>query len=229
MHSGMNQRKQLKNTRDKMSEFGKYHKIQSIYKRDAENDNKFIMGDWSTPELGLLAGANWVFTEKIDGTNIRIHYDGTSVQFGGRTDAAAIPAHLIKVLMETFTPKHMAASFKELEGSVTLYGEGYGHKIQSGGKYLANKAVDFVLFDVRVGEWWLKREDVDSIAKSLGIQSVPTIGSGTLHKAIAMVKSGLKSRWGDFEPEGIVARPAVDLFSRNGSRIITKIKAKDFR
>jgi len=32
-----------------------------------------------------------------------------------------------------------------------------------------------------------------------------------------------------FEPEGIVARPAVDLFSRNGSRIITKIKAKDFR
>jgi hypothetical protein len=212
-----------------MSGFGKYHKIQSIYKRDAEKDNKFIMGDWSTPELELLAEANWVFTEKIDGTNIRIHYDGKSVQFGGRTDAAAIPAHLIKILIERFTLENLNASFPEIEGSVTLYGEGYGHKIQSGGKYLANKAVDFVLFDVRVEEWWLKREDVDSIAKSLGVLSVPVIGKGTLHDAIAMVKSGLTSEWGDFEPEGIVARPAVDLFSRNGKRIITKIKAKDFK
>jgi hypothetical protein len=42
-------------------------------------------------------------------------------------------------------------------------------------------------------------------------------------------RGGLKSQWGDFEAEGIVARPKVDLFDRGGNRIICKIKGKDFK
>ncbi len=34
---------------------------------------------------------------------------------------------------------------------------------------------------------------------------------------------------GDFEAEGIVARPDVELLDRRGKRVITKIKAVDFR
>ena len=34
--------------------------------------------------------------------------------------------------------------------------------------------------------------------------------------------------WGEFQAEGIVARPRVTLFSRNGERIITKVKCRDF-
>ena len=50
-----------------------------------------------------------------------------------------------------------------------------------------------------------------------------------LSTAIDIVKNGLKSTFGDFEAEGIVARPVVPMFSRNGDRIIVKIKGKDFK
>jgi hypothetical protein len=39
----------------------------------------------------------------------------------------------------------------------------------------------------------------------------------------------MKSLWGDFESEGIVARPKVELQTRGGRRIITKIKTVDYR
>jgi len=41
-------------------------------------------------------------------------------------------------------------------------------------------------------------------------------------------EESLGSDKGDFEAEGIVARPAVELKNRTCSRIITKIKCKDF-
>jgi len=207
----------------------KYHKIQSLYKRD-EKTHKFIVGDWSRPELELLQNIEWEFTEKVDGTNTRIHFEDNDVTFGGRTDNAQIPAHLVKVLMNKFDIDLLTKVFPNLDKDtvVTLYGEGYGSKIQKGGKYLGEE-VNFVLFDVKVADWWLKREDVNDVADQLGVKSVPVIGRGTLHDGIDIVKAGLQSQWGDFEAEGIVARPIVDLFARNGSRVIVKIKGKDLR
>ena len=84
------------------------------------------------------------------------------------------------------------------------------------------------MFDVKVGGWWLKREDVEGIASKLGIKVVPVIGSGTLQQAIDFVKNGFKSEWGDFIAEGLVLRPLIELKARSGERIITKIKHKDF-
>lgn len=208
-----------------------YHKIQSIYKRYYET-NKFLIGIWATPELELLQDIQWEFTEKVDGTNIRIKnntVESMQVEFGGRTENSQIPTLLLKVLMEKFSMESILKVIDTQE-KVVLYGEGYGYKIQKGGKYnLGDKVCDFVLFDVKIGDWWLKRFDVNDLASQLGIKSVPVIGEGTLHDAIKIVKGGLQSQWGDFEAEGIVARPKVDLFSRNGSRIITKIKGKDFK
>lgn len=43
-----------------------------------------------------------------------------------------------------------------------------------------------------------------------------------------MVRKGFKSAWGDFTAEGLVGRPLVELKGRDGSRIITKLKYKDF-
>lgn len=207
-----------------------YHKIQSIFKRD-ENNN-FILNEWSTPEINLLQNIPWGFTEKVDGTNIRIKFDpqaDSDLVFNGRTNNAQIPKHLLEVLKKRFTMKSVceAANYPE---KVILYGEGYGHKIQKGGKYNLGQGIcDFVLFDVRIGHWWLRRQDVEDIANKLGIRAVPLVGIGTLHEGIRLIRKGLKSQWGDFEAEGIVARPAVDLFSRSGQRIITKIKGKDFK
>ena len=79
-----------------------YTKIPNIFKREEHGNNKLIEGDYSTPELEYLANVPWVWTEKVDGTNIRVVWDGHSVSFGGRTDKAQIPAHLVNKLNELF-------------------------------------------------------------------------------------------------------------------------------
>lgn len=114
---------------------------------------------------------------------------------------------------------------------VCLYGEGYGAKIQKGGdNYRSDQ--DFVLFDIKIDNWWLQRVDVEDIAKKLDIDIVPIIGTGTLPDMIQEVRNGFNSVWStskvSFKAEGIVARPGVELKTRSGHRIITKIKHKDF-
>ena len=78
-----------------MGEFGpEYCKINTIWKRDEAG--KVIIGDWSRPESAFLADLPWRWTEKIDGTNIRLHRaaKGGKVRVGGRTDKAQLPKDL---------------------------------------------------------------------------------------------------------------------------------------
>ena len=77
--------------------------------------------------------------------------------------------------------------------------------------------------------WWLQRKDVEDIANKLDLEVVPIIGIGTLDDAVVWAKTGIHSTYGDFKAEGIVARPTVELFTRGGHRIITKIKCRDFK
>lgn len=238
-----------------------YHKISTPFKRhfDGPDKGKLIMGDWAVPELEYLAGNEWEFTEKVDGTNIRISLlrstlinSGLEIDYAGRTDNANIPKHLLAALDTLFVePDRMHHIEMWMEdhrlNQVTLYGEGYGPKIQKGGGNYRSDA-SFVLFDVKIGDFWLDRANVNDVAEKLGIDSVPVIGRGTLYEAINIVKYGyaktsitfgenpkhygmgrLDSQWGDFEAEGIVARPTVPLFTRQGNRIITKIKGVDFK
>jgi len=206
-----------------------YHKIQTVYKRDMANKGKtLIEGDFSLPEFEFLKDNKWIFTEKVDGTNIRIMQNDGKITFGGKTDRAQIPAQLVERLNDTFLP--MAEKFMDIfkGADVCLYGEGYGPKIQKGGGNY-RKDQDFVLFDVKFGSWWLLRKDVEDIATRLGIDIVPIIGYGTLQNMVDLAKNGIISTWGNFQAEGIVARPAVELKARNGNRVITKIKCRDFR
>lgn len=231
-----------------------YPKIQTLFKRhlDGPKKGKMIRGEWTTPELEYLADNEWSFTEKVDGTNIRVLLsrvgDDLVCYFGGRSNNAVLPAPLKDYLDETFPSSpdgnHISLWMKDNDLSeVVLFGEGYGPKIQGGGKYRDNHS--FVLFDVKIGDFWLQRKDVNDVADRLGIECVPVLGYGTLQDAIDIVSTGitfnsgggvvkwgnggLKSQWGDFEAEGIVARPMVPLFNRMGERIITKIKSVDFK
>lgn len=206
-----------------------YHKIQTVYKRDpATNNKKLLMGQYSLPEFEYLKDNQWVFTEKVDGTNIRVTFlaeMGGSIGFGGKTDNAQIPSPLVARLNERFLP--LRPIFEEnFPDGVCLYGEGYGAKIQNGGNYRPDQ--DFVLFDVKIGDWWLNRSDVEAIATELRLDVVPVIGIGTLDEMVSLAKYGFRSEWGNFTAEGIVARPHVELKTRGGERIITKIKHRDF-
>ena len=202
-----------------------YHKIQTVFKRNSETRFKTLLSEYSMPEFEYLKDNEWVFTEKVDGTNIRIMFDG-SISFGGKTNRAQIPAELVNNIQERFLSKiDIFKSFDSTE--ICLYGEGYGPKIQSGGKYRDDQG--FVLFDVKIGEWWLQRKDVEDVAQKFGLDVVPIIGLGSIKEMVGKTMEGFYSQWNDnFIAEGIVARPDTELKSRNGKRIITKIKYKDF-
>ena len=198
-----------------------YHKIENIFERDVET-HKLIIGAWKDPVFAYLAENDWNVTEKIDGTNIRVMWDGETITFGGRSDNAQMPSPLVVRLNELFPPGLMAS----YSPSTCLYGEGYGAGIQKGGAYLDHQ--DFILFDVKVGDYFLAAEDTRSIAEALSLHHVPQLGAMSLTDAVLMVESGLQSALREGMAEGIVARPRVELRTRYNSRLIAKIKDVDF-
>lgn len=203
-----------------------YHKIVTVWERDPNTKFKtLIEGKWAEPEFEYLQNNGWVWTEKIDGTNIRVMWDGQKVTFGGKTDAAQMYAPLVERLQSKF---YAGALAKIFDGPACLYGEGFGAKIQKGGGNYLPDSVDFCLFDVLVGNVWLERKNVEDIANRLEILVAPIIGVGQLMEAIELTKTGFNSTWGDFLAEGLVMRPQVEMRNRRGHRIITKIKHKDF-
>ena len=204
-----------------------YPKIETLFDRDLKTF-KVIEGKWRLPEFEYLRNNIWLFTEKIDGTNIRVMWNGHNLTFGGKTDNAQIPAFLLTKLQEQFTVEKFRGIWLEEPMEVCLYGEGFGARIQKGGGNYNPKGVEFALFDVKIGEWWLEQDNIIDIADKMGISLVPKVGEGTLSDAVKLVKDGYKSSFGDFLAEGIVVRPIVSLFTRSNHRIIGKIKFKDF-
>lgn len=220
-----------------------YPKIESIYNRDSKT-KKFIEGQYRQPEFEYLKNNEWIWTEKIDGINIRVGwmcntYWQDKVCFLGRTGKAETPPLLLSRLHNLFASEKLSKVFAppdrpDIIKKVILFGEGFGLKIQKGGKYIPD-GVDFILFDVWIDGWWLMRKDVEAIAEKLGIRVVPVINTGTLIDAVEKVKNKeIMSTFGNFLAEGLVVRPKVDLYERSvnnyykNNRIITKIKVKDF-
>jgi len=215
-----------------------YPHIDSVFKRDTKG--KFLIGEYSQEEFKYLENNPWIWTEKIDGTNIRIMWDGKFTTFGGKTDNAQLPSKLVEWLQNKFqfadpNQYQMRNTFGE-EGNVCLYGEGYGAGIQKGGG-LYSAEQKFILFDVKIGHWWLKRDAIEDIATKLGLDVVPYIMMETLATMVNLVaKVAEENRnlpsaleGATAQTEGFVGQPAVSLFSRKGERIITKIKVKDFK
>ena len=218
-----------------------YQKINTLFKRDG--NNVIIPSQYTCEEFSYLKDCLWECTEKVDGTNIRIYVtmeagEGEDswiygVTIKGRTDRAQLPSKLVKKLESIFSKVDWAKVFPALTpiDTVCIYGEGYGAGIQKYGKRYISNDVNFILFDVKVNEWWLKRKYCEDIAKKCNINIVPLIGYMTIPEAVEFVKKGFKSRISedkDLNAEGLVLRTTCGLKFRNGERIITKIKTCDF-
>ena len=206
-----------------------YDKIETVFCRDTDGTKRLILNDFRNPTIEYLKDNVWAFTEKIDGTNIRVHWDGHKVEFGGRTDKAQIPAHLLDKLNELFRTTESEELFEQTWGDkdVILFGEGYGPKIQNGGTYRDD--VSFILFDVLVGDNYQEREWVEKTAQMFGIDVVPIVLVGSIEDGVNYVMSHPKSTMGTAMMEGVVGRPMVELRDRRGDRVIVKIKWDDFK
>lgn len=202
-----------------------YIKIDTPFERDNDGTKKLIDGKFRNETVEYLKDNKWLCSEKIDGTNIGVVWDGHKVSFQGRTERAQIPTQLVNKLNELFGGTINEEMFEQKFGemNVILFGEGYGPKIQKGGG-LYRDNVSFILFDVYLSDQnlWLKRDAVEDIAKSFGIDVVDIVLTGTLQEAIDFVKTKPKSHIGTANMEGLVCRPTVELLDRMGRRVIKK-------
>ena len=208
----------------------KYTKIDTIFERDLNGTKKLIEGKFRDKTVEFLKNNEWICTEKIDGTNIGIVWDDHTVSYQGRTERAQIPVDLLNTLNECFGDSINEELFEQKFGEmqVILFGEAYGRKIQ---KRNYKSEPKFILFDVYLPEkdLWLERDSIEDIARTFAIETVPIVMRATLQEAVDFVKTKPKSVLNDgINMEGLVCKPAVDLLSRVGKRMIVKIKVEDF-
>lgn len=213
-----------------------YPKIYAPFERHANDPgnplrNKLDIGNWLRPEFGLLASTNWEWTEKVNGTNVCVIWNGYNVRFGGRGNDAQMPLRLVDTLKEMFPEELMEQQFGK--SPAVLYGEGHGPNVADGsGVY--GKDVGFSLFDVfardaqKQFDWWLLRDNMEKVAQGLGIGIVPVVFHEPVSVAIRVVSGGLESQWGSFPAEGLVGKPPLGILGRDGDRLMMKIKTKDF-
>ena len=127
--------------------------------------------------------------------------------------------------------EHNWLEYEQIPNIYTIYGEGYGEGIQSGGWYI-NGGNEFIVFDVKVNDIYLKTEARDEIATKLGAPIVPLRGYFTLDEAIDYVRKGFRSVVAENPEakmaEGLVLRTDLGLRNRMGKRLIVKVKYEDF-
>jgi hypothetical protein len=210
-----------------------YPKIDTIWKRDMTNRGRIIPGDFTREEFRSIN--RWAVSEKIDGTNVRVFYESPTenddyLAFHGRTDAAELPKPLLAVLAKLFTVEKFGREFPAAH-RVTLYGEGYGGKIQAS-KDAYGRQEGFILFDVQIDGWWLEPDKLPEIATKFGVETVPQLGVMTTEEAVALVEARTLSKVSPLQVfEGVVARAHPQMMFRNPDHepIMWKLKVKDYK
>lgn len=209
--------------------YPEYPKINSLYMRDSKT--KKFTKEFACPEFGLIN--SWKVYEKIDGTNIRVFYIPATEEkeaylyINGRTNNAEVPSGLMDFLINKFNVNQFIENFGSKP--VCFFGEGIGKKIQSS---LYGDDFDFILFDIKIGEYWLDYINIVGIANIFQLKVVtPIFLNGTLSEIEEYVKftnpnSMLNS---SVAAEGVVCHPLSQLFDRKGNRVMFKLKVKDFK
>lgn len=207
-----------------------YPKILTAFVRDknfnfAQNDATQIMGgfQWCKSEFDEIK--TFEVTQKIDGTNTRVVLKNGKVYFLGKTERSTfLPEHILK-LETIFSAEKLIEVFGGKD--VTLYGELYGGNIQVGST--VNQELDFILFDVKIGDSWLLYKNIEEIALKINIKVVPFLGLLTIDEIIDIAKNGYQSEIDTIpSPEGIVAKSTGGLRFGDGGRVMFKLKRKDF-
>jgi hypothetical protein len=231
-------------------EVPKYSKIQNVFKRNP--DGQLDPRAWANEAFTFLATAQWIVQEKIDGTNVRVVWDGHNISFGGRNHLGTDNFHgLLRThLEEKFGTSDFECLIEQTFGEtpVILFGEGYGHKIQTNGHaYLPDSPPEgearFIGFDVMVGRRYLPTDEGRAALASLGVPVVKQFEqTRTLPEVIHEMTNALRAaaekegnppaivhEGTDREIEGYVVRPAYPMFDHRGNRVIGKVILNDIR
>lgn len=234
-----------------------YEKILAPFSRASSKD-KYVdeWGKWAKPEFELLQKVKWVWTQKIDGTNLNIVWDGDKVSYLGHTDKTQWNDRAKKLIEETFCTPEAETVFEQLYGeqpvtvSMELVGKDYNQNYGHPDGY-------FYVFDIKngaTGKYWTNDEVLSHFVNSFDpekkiMDKVQELFEGGIRDAVNYVKiteatwnSNFTTSWyddgfhvwkiknplGPYPIEGIVGRLPIELYNSKNERVICKVKCKDF-
>ena len=213
-----------------------YQKIETVFVYD--KTARMFRSSYFNPIVRYLARAEWIGSEKVNGANSSVYWDGHTIQFFGRTGTDFIEGQK-EALERTFGG--MEVAFEQAFGSkqVRLFMECYGGKIcreeGGAGRYRNNPAL--IGFDVQINGIYLDRSAIRQIFSSFGISAVGMKPYTSLEEAIREVQwmadakkeSPLNEEGFHTEQEGLVLLPKIRLFDHQYNRIAVKVKCEDMR
>jgi hypothetical protein len=117
--------------------------------------------------------------------------------------------------------------------TLTIYGEGYGGKVQGRSKTYGPNT-KFVAFEVKINDTFLCVPEAEKIALKFGLEFVDYVEIDTTEEAIheQTYRDSVQAVRNGMGPghmrEGVVLRPLIELVHDNGGRIICKNKRPEF-
>ena len=169
--------------------------------------------------------------EKIHGTSAHIKWSAEKKELhyfsGGEDYNRFVGLFDSTILKEKFSEVFVTSN-------VIVYGEAYGGK-QQGMSGTYGKELKFVAFDVRIDDLWLDVPKAENVCEKLGIEFVSYYKVSTDLESLddmrdkdsrQAIRNGIGP---DKKREGVVLRPLIELTTNNGSRVIAKHKADEFK
>ena len=210
-------------------------KTESLFNRDGSF--KVIVGDYRRSEFALVN--SWVCSQKLDGTSGILHFelfdvDGEKVlnyTIHGRTAKAQYNPDVLNQLHNIAVGSFHKVGESMINHDLTtmnFYGEVYGPRVQSGGRYRDD--IGFAVFDIIVNDKvFLNPGSITEVCERVGLDTVPLLGVMSTEEIVELVRGGQQSvltNGQDFIAEGVVAKSPF--FDNVGRQVKFKLKASDF-
>jgi len=187
-----------------------YKKIENLYK------NQTILG---FKECFAM--------EKVHGTSAHISYTAETEKI---TYYSGGSSHML--FIELFNHEELLAKFKEkMHDKVIIYGEAYGGKCQGMSKYYG-KNLQFVAFEVKVGDIWLRVPSAKDYCLFLNIPFMPyeqipcTIEAIDKERDRDSVIGKLRTGKDGIIREGVVLRPISEFIHQGDKGGVIRVKHK---
>ena len=207
-----------------------FPKISAPFGRATPKDRLVDISIFAKPWVQMFYDNNIKMygSEKVDGTSVGIVWNGERISFVGHTDKSQFAPRYLEYLNKIFGTSEFESVIEEIFGdkAVTIYGEGISKDYNVHYGYADG---NFIMYDIQnENGTFHNRESVIEIAKKLDL-IYPHEEMMTIKEAIEYVKTRPQS-WlnSDYKLEGLVLRSPTELYSNDGSRVICKIKVKDF-
>jgi len=207
----------------------KYHKIYTIF--DRNKDFKVIEGVINPKLIGIENIKGFIVSEKIDGTNCGIILTPEKeILVRKRSDIIKDDKqhhHYFEAIKDIDIQK-IKDYFADSNSLITIFGEACGKGIQKQGETYSEKPT-FRLFDIKCGNSFFGWNDLVDFSKSTGIPLVKWFkfeGKNVLdyNYWLNLLKEVNKKKY----VEGYVIRSRPALLNKFSTRMIFKIKLKDF-